>query len=63
MLTKPQLALAVELWNAAPQPECFVFRVGHNEGTPMPLKDALSMQPEDFDAVHFRMKPDNKKKK
>lgn len=38
-LSKQQLALAVELWNTNPAPDCFQFFVGENEGRAASLAD------------------------
>lgn len=44
--SKEQLALAVELWNTNPDPECFVFRHGDRSDMGLPINLAT------FDAAN-----------
>jgi hypothetical protein len=52
-LSKPQLALAVEVWNTNPPPDTFQFRKGEHEGRSMTLND-LHMPDEGIEHVMFR---------
>ncbi len=54
-LNKPQLALAVEVWNTNPAPDTFQFRGGENEGRSITLADLLSPA-SDIEHVMFREK-------
>lgn len=53
--SKEQLALAMEVWNTNPDPDCFVFRVGDRT-------EAQAAQVTNFDAagaehIFFRPRP------
>jgi hypothetical protein len=52
-LSKPQLALAVEVWNSNPPPDTFQFRKGEHEGRSMTLND-LHKPDEGIEHVMFR---------
>ena len=53
-LSKPQLALAVELWNSNPSPDAFSFASGENEGRSITLSDMFALG--DVDHIMFREK-------
>ncbi len=52
-LSKPQLALAVEVWNTNPAPDTFQFRKGEHEGRIMTLND-LHKPDEGIEHIMFR---------
>ena len=52
-LSKPQLALAVEVWNTNPAPDTFQFRKGEHEGRIMTLAD-LHVPDEAIEHLMFR---------
>jgi hypothetical protein len=55
LLNKQQLALAVELWNTNPNPDCFQFLVGENEGRSVKLAE-IATPTENLEHVMFREK-------
>lgn len=56
IFTKEQLALAMELWNATPTPNCFVFRHGDasNVSKEVPEKEWATFDPINVEHLIFQ---------